>query len=93
MGTQCHSAYATEEIQNEALYRDSSADPPTSRANNVYLILQHALGLILLMGRTSCAKDVELLVLRHEVAVLRRSNPSTPACTSYAASWAARSST
>jgi hypothetical protein len=41
----------------------------------LYLILQHVLGLILLMGRTSCAKDVELLVLRHEVAVLRRSNP------------------
>ena len=33
------------------------------------------LGLILMLGRSSAAKDVELLVLRHEVAVLRRTNP------------------
>jgi putative transposase len=41
----------------------------------VYLIFLQVLGLILLIGRTSAAKDVELLVLRHEVAVLRRTNP------------------
>jgi putative transposase len=41
----------------------------------LYLIFQHMLGLVLLMIRTSCAKDIELLVLRHEVAVLRRTNP------------------
>src|SRR4029079_17054175 len=41
----------------------------------LYLIFQHMLGLLLLLGRTSATKDVELLVLRHEVAVLRRTNP------------------
>ena len=40
----------------------------------LYLIFQQVLGLVLLMGRTSSTKDVELLILRHEVAVLRRTN-------------------
>ena len=41
----------------------------------LYLIFRQVLGLVLLTGRTSAAKDVELLVLRREVAVLRRTNP------------------
>jgi hypothetical protein len=41
----------------------------------LYLILRQVLGRVLLMGRSSAAKDIELLVLRHEVAVLRRTNP------------------
>jgi len=39
------------------------------------LIFWQTLGLVPLMGRTSAIKDVELLVLRHEVAVLRRTSP------------------
>jgi putative transposase len=39
------------------------------------LIFWQVLGLVLLMGRTSSTKDVDLMVLRHEVAVLRRTNP------------------
>jgi hypothetical protein len=41
----------------------------------LYLTIQQVFGLILLLGRTSSAKDVELLVLRHEISVLRRTNP------------------
>jgi putative transposase len=41
----------------------------------LYLIFRHVFGLVVLMGRTSSTKNVELLVLRHEVAVLRRANP------------------
>ena len=41
----------------------------------LYLIFQQMLGLVLLLGRTSSTKDIELLVLRHEVAILRRANP------------------
>jgi transposase InsO family protein len=41
----------------------------------LYLIFQQVLGLVLLTGRTSSTKDLELLVLRHELAMLRRINP------------------
>src|SRR5512133_972251 len=41
----------------------------------LYLIFRRVLALVLLLGRTSATKDIELLVLRHEVAVLRRTNP------------------
>jgi putative transposase len=40
----------------------------------LYLIFRQVRGLVLLLGRTSSTKDVEPLVLRHEVAVLRRTN-------------------
>jgi putative transposase len=41
----------------------------------LYLIFRQVLGLVLLSCRTSSAKDIELLVLRPEVAILRRANP------------------
>ncbi|WP_223839200.1 helix-turn-helix domain-containing protein [Saccharopolyspora pogona] len=41
----------------------------------LYLILVRIVGWLLLLGRSSASKDVEILVLRHEVAVLRRTNP------------------
>src|SRR5689334_3481587 len=39
-------------------------------------MFRHVLGLVLLSCRTSATKDVELLMLPHEVAVLHRSNPT-----------------
>jgi hypothetical protein len=40
-----------------------------------YLLLARVLSWLALLARSDTAKDVEILVLRHEVAVLRRHNP------------------
>jgi putative transposase len=40
-----------------------------------YLLLARVLSWLALLARSDAAKDVEILVLRHEVAVLRRHNP------------------
>jgi hypothetical protein len=44
----------------------------------LYLIFGQLLSWLTLLGRTTSSKDIELLVLRHEVAVLRRTNPAAP---------------
>jgi hypothetical protein len=41
----------------------------------LYLILDRLLSWLMLLGRATSSKDIELLVLRHEVAVLRRTSP------------------
>ncbi|MFJ5993177.1 hypothetical protein [Lentzea sp. NPDC092896] len=40
----------------------------------LYLIFAKLGGWLILLGRSPAAQDVELLVLRHEVAVLRRTH-------------------
>ena len=44
-------------------------------ARLLYLIVNRLLSWWILLGRTSTSKDIEILILRHEIAVLRRTNP------------------
>jgi putative transposase len=45
----------------------------------LYLALRHVLELIMLCCRSTEAKEIEILVLRHELTVLRRQYP-LPGC-------------
>ena len=53
----------------------------------LYLIFLRLLNLLVLLGRSSASKDIELLVLRHEVAVLRRTNPKPRLGTVIPSTW------
>ena len=41
----------------------------------LYLIFSQLLNWLMQLSRATSSKNIELLVLRHEVAILRRTNP------------------
>ena len=41
----------------------------------VYVVACRLFALVLLVARSDCAKELELLVLRHELSILRRQSP------------------
>jgi hypothetical protein len=43
----------------------------------LYLIFSQLLNWLMQLSRATSSKNIELLVLRHEVAVLRRTNPKS----------------
>lgn len=46
--------------------------------SSVYLAVRSVFALVVLLGRSDRSKELEILVLRHEVAVLRRQSRRTP---------------
>ena len=48
---------------------------PSVSLRLLYLVFVQVCGRLVLLGRSSASKDAELVVLRHEVAVLRRASP------------------
>jgi hypothetical protein len=57
-------------LQWQAMLVDTPLRPP------LYLIFDQLLHWLSPLGRALSSKDIELLALRHEVALLPRTNPS-----------------
>ena len=55
-----------------------AASSPAVAFGLVYLMLARVLSWLALLARSDGAKNIEILVLRHEVAVLRRNNLWVP---------------
>jgi hypothetical protein len=67
------SAFSTADLVVRARSRTARSLAVTFRL--AYLLLTGVLSWLVLLARSDKAKDIETLVLRHEVAVLRRHNP------------------
>jgi hypothetical protein len=52
--------------------RGSRGDDPATSSSLVYLLRRQIMQLLTQLARDGGAKDAELLVLRHQVAVVRR---------------------